>query len=174
MALPKSGGGRKIPVAGVDMGRAARVGRAAAIAAIAGTVGGAALLAAEVALARSRRYATPDPNLAIRTSHGDTRSPALRLVLLGDSSALGVGVDRVVGTVGGRLAELLVADGYRVELSSVAVVGSRSADLATQVARALLGPRPDVALILVGANDATGLKRAGEAAALLGRAVARL
>src|SRR5205085_2517659 len=84
-----------------------------------------------------------DPNLAIRTSHGDVRSPALRLVLLGDSSALGVGVDRVADTVGGRLAELLVADGYRVELSSVAVVGSRSADLATQVARALLGPRPD-------------------------------
>src|SRR5262249_16076124 len=85
-----------------------------------------------------------------------------------------VGVARVVDTVGGRLAELLVADGCRVELSSVAVVGSLSSDLATQVARALLGPRPDAAGILVGANDARGLRRPLEAAQCVGEAVARL
>jgi lysophospholipase L1-like esterase len=141
---------------------------------VAGTLGGAAVLATEAAVARGRRYAKPDPNLAIRTSHGDRELPPTRLVLLGDSSALGVGVGRVVDTVGGRLAELLVADGYRVELSSVAVVGSRSTDLATQVARALLGPKPDAAVILVGANDATGLHRPIEAAEALGAAVARL
>jgi lysophospholipase L1-like esterase len=62
----------------------------------------------------------------------------------------------------------------RVELSSVGVSGSRSSDLATQVARALLGERPDVAVILIGANDATGLRRPGEAAAYLGAAVRRL
>jgi lysophospholipase L1-like esterase len=93
---------------------------------------------------------------------------------LGDSSALGVGVGRVTDTVGGRLAELLVADGRRVELSSVAIVGSRSSDLATQVARALLGPRPDVAVILVGTNDATGPHRTADVAGALGAAVARL
>jgi lysophospholipase L1-like esterase len=156
------------------MGVARRIGRAAAITVVAGTVGGAAVLATEAAMARGRRYAKPDPNLAIRTSHGDRTRPATRLVLLGDSSALGVGVGRVVDTVGGRVAELLVADGYRVELSSVAVVGSRSSDLATQVARALLGPKPDAAVILVGANDATGLHRPMEAADALGSAVARL
>jgi lysophospholipase L1-like esterase len=156
------------------MGVARRVGRAATIALVAGTVGGAVVIAAEAAVARTRRYARPDPNLAIRTSHGDPKAQATRLVLMGDSSALGVGVARVVDTVGGRLAELLVEDGRRVELSSVAVVGSRSADLATQVARALIGPRPDVAVILVGTNDATGLRSPADSAASLGAAVARL
>lgn len=156
------------------MSVARRVGRATATTLIAGTFGGVAVLAAEAAIARGRRYAKPDPNLAIRTSHGDPQLPQVRLVLLGDSSALGVGVGRVVDTVGGRVAELLVAEGFRVELSSVAVVGSRSSDLATQVARALLGPKPDVAVILVGANDATGLHRPSDAAIALGAAVTRL
>ena len=50
--------------------------------------------------------------------------PPLRLVLLGDSSALGVGVDRLADTVGGQLAQLLAEGpaGRRVELSSVGVV----------------------------------------------------
>lgn len=156
------------------MGLAKRIGQAAAIAMVAGTVGGAAVIAAEVTLARTRRYARPDPNLALRTSHGLGSSPPVRLVLLGDSSAIGVGVERVTDTVGGRLAELLTAYDRRVELSCVAVAGSRSTDLATQVARALLGPRPDVAVILVGANDATGLRRPSDAAMALGLAVGRL
>lgn len=155
-------------------GLAARMSRAATIALVAGTVGGAAIIATEVAMARTRRYAQPEPRLAIRTSHGAAGAPPVRLVLLGDSSALGVGVDRVTDTVGGRIAELLAGEDRRVELSSVAVVGSRSADLATQVARALLGPRPDVAVILVGANDATGLRRPSEAASSLAEAVHRL
>src|SRR5436190_19566018 len=99
----------------------------------------------------------------MRTSIGDPAATPLRLVLLGDSSALGVGVDRVVDTVGGHLAELLAdgtaTGGRRIELSSVAVAGSRGVDLGTQVARALLGNRPDVAVILVGTNDATRLRR---------------
>jgi lysophospholipase L1-like esterase len=116
--------------------------------------------------------------LAMRTSIGPAGAPPLRLVLLGDSSALGVGVERVADTVGGHLAELLAGgpatDGRRVELSSVAVAGSRGGDLATQVARALLGERPDVAVILVGTNDATGLRRPADAAAYLAGAVRRL
>jgi lysophospholipase L1-like esterase len=157
---------------------ARKVGRAAAVALVAGTVGGAALIAAEAVAARARRYAQPDLRLAMRTSIGDPAATPLRLVLLGDSAALGVGVDRVVDTVGGHLAELLAdgtaTDGRRVELSSVAVAGSRGVDLGTQVARALLGSRPDVAVILVGTNDATGLRAPSDAAAHLGAAVRRL
>ncbi len=156
------------------MGLTKRIGQAATIAVVAGTVGGAAVIATEVAMARSRRYAKPDPHLAIRTSHGDVGAPVIRLVLLGDSSALGVGVDRVVDTVGGAIATLLAEEDRRVELSSVAVVGSRSSDLMTQVSRALIGPRPTVAVILVGANDATGLRRPSEAAEALADSVHRL
>jgi lysophospholipase L1-like esterase len=78
--------------------------------------------------------------------------------------------------VGGQLAALLTEGrtARRVELSSMAVAGSRSADLATQVARALVGVRPDVAVVLVGTNDITHLSSATEAAEHLGTAVRRL
>ncbi|MEV0727827.1 SGNH/GDSL hydrolase family protein [Polymorphospora sp. NPDC050346] len=161
-------------------GMALRVGRAAALTLIAGTVGGAALLAGEALVARTRRYAQPEMGLTLRATVGAPAAPPLRLVLLGDSLALGVGVDQVADTVGGQLARLLsegdgaAAGRRRVELSSVGVSGSRSTDLATQVARALLGRLPDVAVILIGANDATGLRRPVEAAAHLGAAVRRL
>ncbi|GIH12082.1 SGNH/GDSL hydrolase family protein [Rugosimonospora africana] len=155
-----------------------QLGRATAVTVIAGAVGGAVLLAAEAVVARTRRYARPDLALGMRTSVGPPTAPALRLVLLGDSSALGVGVDRVSDTVGGRLAELLAggaeSDGRRVELSSVAVSGSRSEDLATQVARALVGDRPDVAVILIGSNDALRPGRPRQSAAHLAGAVRRL
>ncbi|GII23501.1 hypothetical protein Pme01_30980 [Planosporangium mesophilum] len=144
--------------------------------AIAGTVGGAAVIAGQAVLARGRRYAQPDLRLAMRASLGDASGPTLRLVLLGDSTALGVGVERVTDTVGGQLALLLTEepDGRWVELSSVAVSGSRSADLATQVARALVGTRPDVAVILVGGNDAIHFTPPAEAADDLASAVRRL
>ncbi|GGK14731.1 hypothetical protein GCM10010124_04160 [Pilimelia terevasa] len=168
-----------------------RLGRTVAVTMIAGTVGGAALLGAEAVLARTRRYAQPELGLTLRAQLGGPAAPPLRLVLLGDSTALGVGVDRVADTIGGQLAQLLAAGDptaggacaapgvptlppRRVLLSSVGVSGSRSTDLATQVARALLGERPDVAVILVGANDVTGLRRRGESATYLGAAVRRL
>ncbi|ASW53682.1 SGNH/GDSL hydrolase family protein [Plantactinospora sp. KBS50] len=160
---------------------AARLGRATIMTLLAGAVGGTAVLAGEAVLAGTRRYAQPDPRLALRCSVGPTGAPPLRLVLLGDSAALGVGVDRVEDTVGGQLARLLAEGSGRagagrrlVQLSSVGVVGSRSTDLATQVARALLGPKPDVAVILVGAADAAGLRRPVESAGYLHAAVRRL
>jgi len=151
-----------------------RLAKGAGIAFIAGTIGGAALLAAEALAARSRPYAKPDLGLAVRAALGSGDKPSLRLMLLGDATALGVGVDAVEDTVGGQLAQMLADAGAGVALSTVAVAGARSADLATQVARAQLGPRPDMAVILVGANDATHLVRPGEAAAALATAVRRL
>ena len=160
-------------------GLAGRIGKAAATTLIAGTVGGAALLAGEAIAARGRRYAKPTMGLALRTSMGRSSAPVLRLVLLGDSAAIGVGVEWLSDTVGGQLARLLAEgtpeSGERhVMLSSVGVAGSRSSDLATQVARALLGDRPDVAVVLIGANDATGLRDPEESAVHLGSAVRRL
>ncbi|MFI7216170.1 SGNH/GDSL hydrolase family protein [Micromonospora maritima] len=155
---------------------AARWGRAAALSLLAGTVGGAAVLAGQAIAARTREYAQPELGLVLRATVGRAEAPPLRLVLLGDSSALGVGVDRFEETIGGQLAHLLAEGptGRRVHLSSVGVSGSRATDLATQVARALLGERPDVAVVLIGANDATALARPADAAAYLGSAVRRL
>lgn len=153
-----------------------RIARGAAVTVVAGTAGGAALLAAEAIAAGTRSYAKPDMRLANRVNLGNPDYPLLRLVLLGDATALGVGVDRVEETIGGQLAALLTEGrpGHRVELSSVAVSGSRASDLATQVARALVGQRPDIAVILVGANDVTHISRPGSAASYLGEAVRRL
>lgn len=159
-----------------------RVGRTAATTLATAGLGGALLLVAEMIAARSRRYATPSLNLAMRASVGPATAPPLRLTLLGDAGALGVGVDTVDATLGGQLADLLTTGSgpagapprRRVELASVAVAGSRSRDLATQVSRALVGASPDVAVILIGAGDVTGLHRSGEAAAHLGAAVRRL
>ena len=41
--------------------------------------------------AKARRYAKPTMGLALRTSMGPQSAPPLRLVLLGDSAAVGVG-----------------------------------------------------------------------------------
>ena len=156
-----------------------RLTKAAATSLLAGALGGAALIAGEMLAAKARRYAKPTMGLALRTSMGPLSAPPLRLVLLGDSAAVGVGVEWLSDTVGGQLARLL-ADGSsdtgqrHVLLSSVGVAGSRSMDLATQVARALLGPKPDVAVVLIGSNDATSARAPEEAAGHLGQAVRRL
>src|SRR3982751_2351864 len=156
-----------------------RLTKAAATSLLAGALGGAALLAGEVRAAKARRYAKPTMGLALRTSMGPVSAPPLRLVLLGDSAAIGVGVEWLAETVGGQLARLLAEgspdSGERhVLLSSVGVAGSRSSDLTTQVARALLGDRPDVAVVLIGAHDATSMRSPEESAAQLGQAVRRL
>ncbi|GGN27670.1 lysophospholipase L1-like esterase [Actinoplanes campanulatus] len=156
-----------------------RLTRAAATSLLAGAVGGVALIAGEMLAAKARRYAKPTMGLALRTSMGPQSAPPLRLVLLGDSAAVGVGVEWLSDTVGGQLARLL-ADGSaetgqrHVLLSSVGVAGSRSSDLATQVARSLLGDRPDVAVVLIGTFDAASGRGPEDAADHLGQAVRRL
>jgi lysophospholipase L1-like esterase len=83
--------------------------------------------------------------------------PAVRVALLGDSSAAGYGVDRVEETPGALLASGLAerAD-RRVYLRDFAVVGAMSSELGSQIDRAL-PTGPDVAVILIGANDVTKL-----------------
>ncbi|UMG91750.1 GDSL-type esterase/lipase family protein [Nocardioides sp. TF02-7] len=81
--------------------------------------------------------------------------PAIRIALLGDSSAAGYGVERVEETPGALLASGVSEHSQRrVYLRSFSVVGARSSDLAAQVDRAL-PIEPDVVVILIGGNDVT-------------------
>ncbi len=81
--------------------------------------------------------------------------PAIKVALIGDSSAAGYGVSRVEETPGALLASgLAVRADRRVHLRAFAVVGARSSDLDGQLDRAL-PTAPDVAVILIGANDVT-------------------
>lgn len=100
------------------------------------------------------------------------RSP-LRLVVLGDSIAFGTGALRIEDTLGRRVAAALTADGFDVDLHVVAVPGAVSRDLAAQVRRA--APLdPDVAVIVIGANDLARLVPPAQAAASLAAAVTAL
>ncbi len=81
--------------------------------------------------------------------------PAIKVALLGDSSAAGYGVARVEETPGAFLASGLAESAdRRVHLREFAVVGAESSHLAAQVDRAL-PTSPDVAVISIGANDVT-------------------
>jgi lysophospholipase L1-like esterase len=79
----------------------------------------------------------------------------LRLALLGDSSAVGLGVHEPDQTPGAVLASNLARlVGRPVELTCLGVTGARSADLPRQVEKAIEA-RPDLTLIMIGANDVT-------------------
>ena len=81
--------------------------------------------------------------------------PAIKIALLGDSSAAGYGVHSVEQTPGAWLGSgVAERAGRRVHLRSFAVVGAQSSDLDAQV-DAALRTEPDVAVVLIGANDVT-------------------
>ena len=134
------------------------------------------LLTAQAKLAR-RTIGTPhvDPTPDSSGWYGRGRpGPALRIALLGDSSAVGYGVDRVEDTPGARLASGL-AEGAdrRVHLRCLGVVGAQTRDLRRQIDQALtFGAQ--VAVILVGANDVTHRVRPSESVRLLEQGVRRL
>ena len=98
----------------------------------------------------------------------------LRIAMMGDSTAAGYGVHRDVETPGVQLSMRLSAvAGRPVHLISVAVVGAESSALADQVERAL-PQRPDLAVIMIGANDVTHRIRPADAVRHLSEAVKAL
>ena len=102
----------------------------------------------------------------------------LRLAVLGDSTAAGYGVNVAEETPGALLARALVSHtGRPVLYRSQARVGACSDRLEEQVDGLLEdGPEnaPQLAAIMIGANDVTHRMPAREAARQLGEAVARL
>lgn len=102
----------------------------------------------------------------------------LRFAVLGDSTAAGYGVQQPEQTPGALLAASLVAHtGRPVLMRSEARVGAQSDRLAEQVDALLADGRPDapqLAAVMIGANDVTHRAPAHEAAAQLGEAVSRL
>jgi len=92
----------------------------------------------------------------------DPRAAVLTLAMLGDSSAAGYGVHLDSETPGARLALGLSAlAGRPIRLHNVARVGAQSSELVGQVER-VLEHRPEVAVIMIGANDVTHRVRATE------------
>ena len=106
--------------------------------------------------------------------YGSGDGPPLTVALLGDSSAAGLGVQGAWETPGVRLATGLAdAAGRPVRLVTAAVVGARSPHLLAQAAQ-VSPARPDVIVVMIGANDVTSRTRPAEAVEHLGRAVRQM
>ena len=134
-----------------------------------------AVLRAEASLAR-RAIGNADLEPPDATGwYGRRRpGPAIKVALLGDSSAAGYGVERVEDTPGAVLGSGLAERAHRrIYLREFAKVGAQSSELDIQVTRALQ-IEPDVAVILVGANDVTHTVLPSQSVRFLGEAVRRL
>ncbi len=134
------------------------------------------VLVAEARLARrtiGEVSAEPPPDASGWYGRGRP-GPAIRVALLGDSSAAGYGVESVEETPGAMLAAGVAqrAD-RRVHLREYAVVGAQSSDLDGQVAQAL-ATEADVAVILIGVNDVTHTVLPSQSVRHLVEAVRRL
>ncbi len=133
-----------------------------------------AVLAHQAALARER-IGKPLGELAVDADRLWRRSYAgepVRLVMLGDSLAAGLGADRRKDTLGGRLARGLAHRAHRpVRLRTGAVVGAESSTLLDQIASLGDDAVADVAVIVVGGNDVTHRIPPADAARSLAAAV---
>lgn len=140
------------------------------------TAGFAGLLVAEVTLARRAVGQTealpfpvdglysPDGSFTADLIHQSTplHPDTLRLAVLGDSSAGGIGVDEADETPAVLLAKGLAAAANRdVSLRCTAMVGAQTRDLHEQVV-AVAAFRPQIVVALIGANDVTHNVRPSE------------
>lgn len=149
------------------MGRARRARKIAAAAAFGGGIGAAGLgalglgtwglLRGEAAVARKIVGHPFDGEPDDNGTYGAGPGEPLSIVVIGDSTAKGLGVERADQTVGAIISTAVAAlAGRPVELTNLAVVGANSTEIGEQVEQALQKvPHPDVSLIVVGANDVT-------------------
>ncbi|MCA4761636.1 SGNH/GDSL hydrolase family protein, partial [Mycobacterium avium subsp. hominissuis] len=100
----------------------------------------------------------------------------LHLMIFGDSTAAGYGCMCADEVPGVRIARGLAEQtGKRIRLSTKAIVGATSKGVCGQVdAMFVAGPPPDVAVIMVGANDVTALNGVSQSAHRLGLCVRKL
>lgn len=98
----------------------------------------------------------------------------ISFAMLGDSTAAGIGVHEPEETAAALIASGLSASAGRpIRLANVAISGSRSEALQEQVSRALEAG-PEIAVIMIGANDVTARIAAAESVRHLDEAVRRL
>jgi lysophospholipase L1-like esterase len=107
----------------------------------------------------------PSPVLSI--------SVTLAFAVLGDSIAYGQGAARPSDTISARLAAELTSSGVPTEVRVFAVPGADSHALASQIGHATAW-KPDLALIIIGANDLTRFAPPQRAARQLADAVRAL
>jgi lysophospholipase L1-like esterase len=154
-------------------------GAGVGICAAVGIGGLAGLMWGEAKLAERRIPRAVDPPPVSHdttwTARGVSRyGRPVRLAMLGDSTAAGYGADFDRETPAAQLALGISAACRRpVHVTNVAVVGAESHDLPAQF-EALGTVRPELAIIMIGANDVTELTKPAVAVPFLEDVVERL
>lgn len=115
------------------------------------------LLAIEIGLAYTRAYLPTTPSLELGGTFGSPDGRALRFVVLGDSTAAGLGAGSAEHAYATVLSERLGDAGYRVELIAHGVSGARVKTVLEMQVPLALQSDPDLIFVGIGANDSTHL-----------------
>lgn len=120
-----------------------------------------AFLLAPIALVQGRRLQRTTPRLQPATprSGGSRTAGAVRLLVLGDSTAVGTGVEQMADAVAGQLARRLPES---VAWRAVGENGMTAREVRERHLDEALADPADIAVVLVGWNDALQLRPAGE------------
>jgi lysophospholipase L1-like esterase len=132
------------------------------------------VIAIEILIALRRDYLPTTPVMRIGGTFGRRGDPALSLVVLGDSTAAGVGAGSPQHAYPTLLARRLAGRGYRVTLRAFGAAGARVADLSNDQVERGVALSPDVVFVGIGANDVTHVTPLDDVRRAMGEVVARL
>lgn len=118
----------------------------------------AAVLGAEIWLALSREYLPTEDPFSLSGRFGPREGAEITFVVLGDSTAAGLGAGRARDAYAAVLAERLAAEtGRPVRLHAFGVSGARVEDVLEEQVLRLAPLEPDLIFVGIGANDVTHL-----------------
>lgn len=115
------------------------------------------LLVIEIGLAYTRDYLPTTPSLELGGTFGPQGGQPLRFVVLGDSTAAGLGAGSAEHAYATVLSERLGDAGYRVDLIAHGVSGARVMTVLEEQVPLALQSDPDLIFVGIGANDSTHL-----------------
>lgn len=117
----------------------------------------AAILGIEILLAMRRTYLPTSPALALGGVFGNPDGKPLSFVVLGDSTAAGLGAGSARYAYPTDLARALAARGWRVSLTALGISGARVHDVLTDQVPLAVEASPQLVFVGIGANDVTHL-----------------
>lgn len=132
------------------------------------------LVLIEVGLAYYREYLPTEPAMELGGTFGPPDGEPIRFVVLGDSTAAGLGAGDPEHAYATVLSERLGAAGYRVDLFAHGVSGARVKDVADEQVALALAAEADLIFIGIGANDSTHLTPLDDISSHMDRALTEL
>jgi lysophospholipase L1-like esterase len=131
--------------------------KAVVVGAVTSVVVVAAIVGGEIVLAMQRTYLPTSPALKLGGTFGDPAGKPLSFVVLGDSTAAGLGAGTPNAAYATDLARWLSEKDRRVSLEAFGVSGARVHDVLTDQVPQAVALSPDLVFVGIGANDVTHL-----------------